>query len=97
MKASPPLLVTCVAMALTACGANTPRARPTADTAKIVDAIKTDEVHWNSDYKKGDAAVLADPLCGRRVPDGAGSRAGRRYGGDQGGGWKRRCPTRPSL
>src|SRR5271168_3363457 len=29
------------------------------DTAKIVDAIKTDEVHWNADYKSGDAARVA--------------------------------------
>lgn len=29
------------------------------DTAKIVDAIKTDEVHWNADWKSGDAARLA--------------------------------------
>ncbi len=29
------------------------------DTAKIVDSIKTDEVHWNADYKSGDAAKVA--------------------------------------
>jgi uncharacterized protein (TIGR02246 family) len=29
------------------------------DTAKIVDAVKTDEVHWNADYKSGDAARVA--------------------------------------
>jgi uncharacterized protein (TIGR02246 family) len=29
------------------------------DTAKIVDAIKTDEVHWNADYKSGDAGRIA--------------------------------------
>jgi|SRR5579859_689764 len=29
------------------------------DTARIVDAIKTDEVHWNADWKSGDAARLA--------------------------------------
>jgi uncharacterized protein (TIGR02246 family) len=33
-------------------------ARP-VDTAKIVDAIKTDEVHWNADYKSGDAGRVA--------------------------------------
>ncbi len=29
------------------------------DTAKIVDSIKSDEVHWNADYKSGDAAKVA--------------------------------------
>jgi uncharacterized protein (TIGR02246 family) len=33
--------------------------RPVVDTAKIVDAIKTDEVHWNADWRSGDAARLA--------------------------------------
>jgi ketosteroid isomerase-like protein len=34
-------------------------ARPAVDTARIVDAIKTDEVHWNNDWKSGDAAKVA--------------------------------------
>ena len=59
MKASPALFVTCVALALGACGAKSPPATAPVDTARIVDAIKTDEVHWNSDYKSGDVGVLA--------------------------------------
>lgn len=59
MKASPALLVTCAALALGACAAKSPPARTQVDTARIVDAIKTDEVHWNSDYKSGDAGLLA--------------------------------------
>jgi ketosteroid isomerase-like protein len=59
MQASPVLYVLCAALALDACGAKSPAARSPVDTAKIVDAIKTDEVHWNSDYKNGDAGVLA--------------------------------------
>jgi len=29
------------------------------DTAKIVDGIKADEVHWNADWSSGDAAKIA--------------------------------------
>ena len=58
MKASLALIVTCAALALGACGAKSPPAKAAVDTARIVDAIKTDEVHWNSDYKSGDAGVL---------------------------------------
>jgi uncharacterized protein (TIGR02246 family) len=32
---------------------------PPIDAARIVDAIKTDEVHWNADWRSGDAARLA--------------------------------------
>ncbi|MEO7026156.1 MAG: DUF4440 domain-containing protein [Caulobacteraceae bacterium] len=41
------------------CAAKTPVATSRPDTAKIVDAIKTDEVHWNDDWKSGDAARVA--------------------------------------
>ena len=44
------------ALLLVACNRAAPK-RP-VDTAKIVDAIKTDEVHWNADWKSGDAARL---------------------------------------
>jgi ketosteroid isomerase-like protein len=33
-------------------------AKGRVDTAKIVDSIKTDEVHWNADYRAGDAAKI---------------------------------------
>lgn len=46
------------AAALTACSLPGGRKAP-VDTAKIVDAIKTDEVHWNADWKSGDAARVA--------------------------------------
>lgn len=38
-----------------------PRAETKAPigAAKIVDSIKSDEVHWNADYKSGDAAKVA--------------------------------------
>ena len=51
----------CVSTAALACGCAPPAgsAKPAVDSAKIVDAIKTDEVHWNSDYKSGDAGVIA--------------------------------------
>ena len=34
-------------------------AKTGVDTAKIIDAIKTDEVHWNNDWKGGDSATIA--------------------------------------
>jgi ketosteroid isomerase-like protein len=74
MKALPTLYVICAACLLCACDAKSPRAKPVVDTAKIVDAIKTDEVHWNSDYKRGDAAVLAAhyaPHATLMIPGGA--------------------------
>jgi ketosteroid isomerase-like protein len=51
----------CVSTAALACGCAPPAgpAGPAVDPAKIVDAIKTDEVHWNNDYKSGDAGVIA--------------------------------------
>ena len=38
-----------------------PRAemKSSVDTARIVDSIKSDEVHWNADYKSGDAGKVA--------------------------------------
>jgi uncharacterized protein (TIGR02246 family) len=59
MKATPILVAVSAALALCACEAKAPPAKPPVDTAKIVDAIKTDEVHWNNDWKSGDAALLA--------------------------------------
>ncbi|MBA3811579.1 MAG: DUF4440 domain-containing protein [Caulobacteraceae bacterium] len=60
MNASPPILGLCAAAAVGACApATSPPAKASADTAKIVDAIKTDEVHWNADYKSGDPARIA--------------------------------------
>jgi ketosteroid isomerase-like protein len=59
MQASPTLFIICAALVLSACAAKSPQAQAPVDTAKIVDAIKTDEVHWNNDYKGGDAGVLA--------------------------------------
>jgi uncharacterized protein (TIGR02246 family) len=44
------------ALLLAGCGLAAPK-RP-VDTAKIVDAIKTDEVHWNADYRSGDAGKV---------------------------------------
>ena len=59
MKASPTLYVICAAFLLSACDAKSPQAKTPVDTAAIIGAIKADEVHWNNDYKSGDAGVLA--------------------------------------
>ncbi len=60
MNASPLILSLCAFTAVCACApVATPPAKASVDTAKIVDAIKTDEVHWNADYKSGDPAKIA--------------------------------------
>lgn len=58
MKMIPAVLVVFGGAWLTACSpARAPAARP-MNTAKIVDAIKIDEVHWNADWKSGSPAVI---------------------------------------
>jgi uncharacterized protein (TIGR02246 family) len=59
MQTSPIPLIICAALGLAACGSKSPQAKAPVDTAAIVGAIKADEVHWNNDYKSGDAGVLA--------------------------------------
>lgn len=51
------VVLACLGAALLA-GCDGAGAKPPVDTAKIVDAIKTDEVHWNADYKSGDAGKV---------------------------------------
>ena len=59
------ILSSCLGVALVAgCGQ---RPHPPVDTAKVVDAIKTDEVHWNADWKSGDAARLASHFAPNAV------------------------------
>lgn len=55
MPARAVLLACLGAVLLAGCSA----AKKPVDTARIVDAIKTDEIHWNADYKAGDAARVA--------------------------------------
>jgi len=43
---------------LSACGPAATPAKAPVDTAKIIDGIKTDEVHWNADWKSGDPAKI---------------------------------------
>jgi uncharacterized protein (TIGR02246 family) len=53
------VLLACLGAGLLAsCGPGAPL-HPPVDTAKVVDAIKTDEVHWNEDWRSGDAGKLA--------------------------------------
>ncbi|MEO8927507.1 MAG: DUF4440 domain-containing protein [Caulobacteraceae bacterium] len=49
----------CAAALACGCTPAASPAKPNVDTAKIVDAIKTDEVHWNNDWKSGDPAKIA--------------------------------------
>jgi ketosteroid isomerase-like protein len=50
-------LLLATATLLAACSAG-PLGKPGPNGAKIVDAIKTDEVHWNNDWQSGDAAKI---------------------------------------
>ncbi len=43
-------------LGLAGCGRNRP---PPVITAKVIDAIKADEVHWNADYRSGDPGKVA--------------------------------------
>jgi uncharacterized protein (TIGR02246 family) len=52
------ILLACLG-ALVLAGCDRVEKKRPVDTAKIVDAVKTDEVHWNADYKSGDAARVA--------------------------------------
>ena len=52
------IVISSAALLLAACGTKAPPIGAAVDTAKIVDAIKADEVHWNTDYKSGDAAAV---------------------------------------
>lgn len=60
MKCAPLLISAGSALLLYACQAKAPSATASADPARVVDAIKTDEVHWNSDWKSGDAAAISN-------------------------------------
>jgi uncharacterized protein (TIGR02246 family) len=45
-------------VSLVACGGSDLSA-PTLDRARAVDALRTDEVHWNTDLRRGDADKVA--------------------------------------
>ena len=57
MNAISILAALAAALALTACGEVKP-AKPAPDTAKIVDTLRADEVHWNADWLSGDAGKI---------------------------------------
>ena len=56
MRAFVPLA--CLA-ALTLCACGAKPDKPRFNSARVVDAIRTDEVHWNADWKSGDAGKIA--------------------------------------
>ncbi|HEY5107960.1 MAG TPA: DUF4440 domain-containing protein [Caulobacteraceae bacterium] len=59
MRAVPMACWMILAAATFGCDPTPPPGKPVVDTAKIVDAIKTDEVHWNADWQAHDAAKIA--------------------------------------
>ncbi len=59
MKSSPLLASLALAVFAAACSPTGEASAPKTDPARIVDAIKTDEVHWNADWKSGDANKVA--------------------------------------
>ncbi len=58
MRATSIILSCTVTLILSACGERHASPPPQADTAKIFEAIKIDEVHWNNDWKSGDASIV---------------------------------------
>jgi len=46
-------------VAMAGCGSSSAPGGEAAPTSKIFDTIKADEVHWNADWKSGDAAKVA--------------------------------------
>jgi ketosteroid isomerase-like protein len=58
MKTLPPLLCLSLAMLSASCSGGD-IAIPKSDPARVVDAIKSDEVRWNTDWKSGDADKVA--------------------------------------
>ncbi len=59
MRAVPMACWMILATAAFGCDPSPPPSKPVVDTAKIVDAIKTDEVHWNADWQAHDAVKIA--------------------------------------
>jgi len=49
----------CAAALAWSCAPAAAPTKATVDTAKIFDAIKIDEVHWNNDWKSGNPALIA--------------------------------------
>ncbi|HEY5070822.1 MAG TPA: DUF4440 domain-containing protein [Caulobacteraceae bacterium] len=58
MKATRVLFCASATALAFACTPVTTPQKPQVDTAKIVDAIKTDEVHWNADWAAKDVAKI---------------------------------------
>lgn len=58
MRAMPTLLALSAAFLLPGCGPKPRAAIAPANTANIFQSIKIDEVHWNTDWKSGDAGVV---------------------------------------
>lgn len=60
-------------LCLVACGRPTTRAPSAVDPARVVDLVRNDEVHWNDDWKSGDAAKVASHFAQNGVLAIAGS------------------------
>jgi len=65
MRISTALLTACLLALGAGCGPLPPSAKPAVDTAKIIDAIRSDEVKWNQDW----AAKDTPRIVGHYAPD----------------------------
>lgn len=59
MKPLPFLLLLALPALTASCGGGGDTRIPKGDPARVVDAIKADEVHWNADWKSGDPDKVA--------------------------------------
>ena len=59
MRISFGLMASLAALAVVGCTPTFDPSKSPPSAAKIIDGIKADEVHWNADWKSGDAARIA--------------------------------------
>jgi len=67
MRAAPIVSLVFIAAAALGCTPAGAPDKPSVDTAKIVDAIKADEVHWNADWQARDDAKVASHYGPRAI------------------------------
>jgi ketosteroid isomerase-like protein len=67
MRAAPIVSLVFIAAGALGCTPAAQPDKPTVDTAKIIDAIKADEVHWNADWQARDDAKIASHYTPRAI------------------------------
>jgi len=67
MRAAPIVSLLFIAAATFGCAPAGAPDKPAVDTAKIIDAIKADEVHWNADWQARDDAKITSHYTPRAI------------------------------